>query len=126
MIAAVKRFMAYSLLLLVPAMVGTGISGNSLGGRGGAKPILVKRRRTKFIAANGLLVLVPCALVLHVLASHGSFGPTFYLVQAVELIAGPVNVVLLSLNVRDGLRPGAEAKGPEEGITNIDALMYAP
>jgi hypothetical protein len=56
------------------------------------------------IAANGILVLVPCALALHWLASIGNFGVAFYVVQAVELIAGPVNIVLMGLNVRDGMK----------------------
>jgi len=56
------------------------------------------------IAANGVLVLIPSALFLAWKAGAGAFDTAFYAVQAVELIAGAVNVTLLSLNMRDGLR----------------------
>ena len=57
-----------------------------------------------FIAGNGLLILAPVALYLDRLASRGEFGTLFYAVQAVELIAGAVNLTLMSLSLRDGLR----------------------
>jgi hypothetical protein len=57
-----------------------------------------------FIAANGLLVLVPCAIVLSRWASAGSIDTSFYVVQAIELIAGATNLTLMGLNARDGLR----------------------
>ncbi|MEV5574324.1 hypothetical protein AB0L06_30180 [Spirillospora sp. NPDC052269] len=57
-----------------------------------------------FIAANGLLILVPAALYLDRLASRGGFGTLFYAVQALELTAGAANLTLMSLNLRDGLR----------------------
>ena len=63
-----------------------------------------KKKRMPFIAANGLLVLVPCAIFLNRWAAAGSFDTTFYVVQTIELIAGPINLVLMALNVRDGLR----------------------
>ena len=63
-----------------------------------------KARRMPFIAANGVLILIPSALFLASKASAGSFDASFYLVQAVELIAGAANIVLLGLNMRDGLR----------------------
>jgi hypothetical protein len=57
-----------------------------------------------FIAGNGLLILIPAALFLDRLASRGEFGALFYAVQTLELIAGAVNLTLMSLNARDGLR----------------------
>jgi hypothetical protein len=63
-----------------------------------------KLRRMPFIAANGLLVLVPSALYLAAAARSGSFGTAFIAVQAIELAAGAVNITLLGLNLRDGLR----------------------
>ena len=38
-----------------------------------------------------MLVLVPCAIVLSRWAAAASFGSTFYIVQAIELIAGAMN-----------------------------------
>ena len=57
-----------------------------------------------FIAGNGVLILIPAALYLSALASRGEFDGIFYSVQAIELIAGAINLTLMSLNIRDGLR----------------------
>jgi hypothetical protein len=51
-----------------------------------------------FIAANGLLVLMPCALILAWLATTDRFGVIFYVVQGIELIAGSINITLLVRN----------------------------
>jgi hypothetical protein len=57
-----------------------------------------------FIAANGLLVLLPCAILLDRRAGAGGFDAVFYAVQGIELLAGAANLALMTLNVRDGLR----------------------
>jgi hypothetical protein len=49
-------------------------------------------------------VLVPCALSLFWLSRDGSLESTFYAVQAVELLAGALNVTLLLMNVYAGLK----------------------
>jgi hypothetical protein len=92
------------LWLLIPSLAAAGISGNLLA-RGRSVPtILAKRRRTALAAGNGLLVLVPCALVLARWATMGAMDGAFYLVQGIELLAGAANLTLLGLNLRDGLR----------------------
>jgi len=63
-----------------------------------------KFKRMPFIAGNGILVLIPSALFLASKASAGEFDTNFYLVQALELVAGGVNIALLGLNMRDGLK----------------------
>ena len=97
---AVKGFIPWGLLVLVL----TGASGFKLGGGSSDTRIRAKQRRMKVIAGNGLLILVPCAFYLAVLAARGELGASFYLVQAIELLAGATNLVLMSLNLRDGLR----------------------
>ena len=57
-----------------------------------------------FIAANGVLILVPCAIFLNRSAVAGTFDTTFYLVQGLEFLAGATNLGLMGLNIRDGLR----------------------
>lgn len=69
-----------------------------------ARPAEARKRRMAFVAANGLLVLVPCAIVLDRWAAAGAFDTSFHAVQAVELVAGAINLTLMGLNVRDGLR----------------------
>lgn len=103
-IAWVKSAILWGLWVLVPSMAAVGASGFRLarGRQGGA--IDAKRRRMPVIAANGVLVLVPCAVLLAAWAQAGRFDGWFYGVQAVELVAGAVNLILMSLNLRDGLR----------------------
>jgi hypothetical protein len=114
-VAAVKRLIVFpGLFLLVPALAATAGSGFALAkGRAGSL-VAAKKRRMPFIALNGLLVLVPCAIALHLWASAGSFDGRFYAVQALELAAGALNFFLMSLNLRDGLRlSGRLARTPE-------------
>ncbi|TXH89449.1 MAG: hypothetical protein E6Q78_07375 [Rhodoferax sp.] len=92
------------LWIMVPAMVATGGSGMLIGKGRRGRLVESKKKRMPFIALNGLLVLVPCAIVLHQWADQGRFDTTFYFVQAIELLAGATNLVLMCLNVRDGLR----------------------
>ena len=103
-IAFVKRSIAWALIILIPALAATGGSGNQLSGKSKAPLITKKKKRMAFAAANGLIILVPCAMLLNALASKGAFDRTFYIIQAVELVAGAVNILLLGLNFRDGLK----------------------
>lgn len=103
-VAFVKRSVVYGLFLLVPLLAMTGLSGMRLGiGRSDPR-IAKKTMRMRMIAANGLLVLVPAALYLNGKASVGRFDAAFYSVQLIELTVGLVQIVLMSLNLRDGLR----------------------
>ncbi len=104
MIAAVKQTIPWGFLILVPALAITGASGFRMAGSSSAPGIVSKKHRMPFIAGNGLLILIPAALYLAMLASRGEFGSLFYGVQAIELVAGAVNLTLMSLNIRDGLR----------------------
>ncbi|MBN8631399.1 MAG: hypothetical protein J0L76_11140 [Rhodobacterales bacterium] len=103
-IVAVKTSVPWGFLILVPAMALAGATGMRLA-RGRKAGILgAKRKRMPFIAANGLLVLIPSALFLAAKAGEGAFDTSFQVVQAIELIAGAANILLLGLNIRDGRR----------------------
>jgi hypothetical protein len=91
------------LFILVPAIAATGGSGFFMSKTRRGRLVDAKQRRMPFIAANGLLVLVPCAIFLERWAAAGAFGPAFYWLQAAELVAGAVNLSLMGLNIRDGL-----------------------
>lgn len=103
-VVAVKTTIPWGFLLLVPALAAVGGSGFFLshGQRQGL--VGAKLKRMPFIAANGLLILIPAALFLASKARAGEFDTTFYVVQAVELIAGAVNITLLGMGMRDGLK----------------------
>lgn len=110
-LVALKTAIPWGFWLLIPALVATGASGFVLArgqkqGRLGAKA-----RRMPFIAANGLLVLVPSALFLADRARAGVFDRAFYGVQVLELVAGAVNLTLLGMGMRDGFALTAWKRG---------------
>lgn len=103
-VTAVKSAIPWGFFLLIPALVATGGSGFFLakGRRGGI--ISAKIKRMPLIAINGIVILIPSALFLAFKAKVVEFDTGFYAVQALELVAGAVNIVLLSFNMRDGLK----------------------
>jgi hypothetical protein len=103
-VAALKALIvAPGLFVLVPAIAATGGSGFQLSKSRSGSLVAAKKKRMPFIAANGLLILIPCAIFLHRLAASGSFGTMFYAVQIIELLAGFTNFLLMGMNIRDGL-----------------------
>jgi hypothetical protein len=103
-VVATKRSIALGLVLLVPCMAALNVSGARISGTRNGPLIARKRRILRIMGANAALVLVPCALTLFWLSRDGSLGVTFYAVQAIELVAGAVNVTLLLMNVHAGLK----------------------
>lgn len=104
LVARVKGNIAWALLLLVPALITVGGTGRLLAG-GSPRGLAGKKyRRMRIVAALGLLVLVPAALLLARWAAEGRYGPAFYAVQGAELLAGAINLVLLGCSFGDGLR----------------------
>ena len=103
-IAMVKQGILYCVGILILAMMVTGISGKKLY-PGKVKGVLAtKQLRMKFAAANGLLILLPAAVVLAQWSAAGQFDAWFWRLQGLELMAGAANATLLGLNIRDGLR----------------------
>jgi hypothetical protein len=100
----VKGAIRVGLLWLVPALAVTGTTGFLLARGRGGQLIRAKKTRMPFIGLNGLLVLVPSALFLAGKAEVARFDGAFYAVQAVELVGGAINLALMTLSVRDGLR----------------------
>lgn len=103
-VVAVKNAILAGMWVLVPAMAATGGSGFALAKGRSGRLIEVKSRRMKFVAANGLLVLLPSAFMLAAWANAGRFDGVFYALQALELLAGATNITLLALNMRDGFK----------------------
>ena len=103
-VAQLKSLIVWpGLWIMVPLMAAVGGSGMFLARSRKDRLVDAKKKRMPFIAANGLLVLVPCSIVLNRWAAAGSFDTAFYVVQAVELVAGATNLALMGLNARDGL-----------------------
>jgi len=103
-IVLIKKLIIWGMLILIPALIATAISGNILGKNSENKWIKSKKKRMPFIALNGLLILLPSAITLNFLASSDEFYTTFYAVQIVELLAGSVNIFLLSLSAKEGMQ----------------------
>jgi hypothetical protein len=103
-VTVVKTSIPWGFLLLVPALAAAGGTGFALAKGRRAGLVGAKIKRMPVIAANGILILIPSALFLAVKANAGEFDGSFYAVQALELVAGAVNIALLGMNMRDGLR----------------------
>ena len=103
-VIAVKTAIPWGFLLLIPALAATGGTGFSLARERKDGLVAAKLKRMPLIMGNGILVLVPCALFLASKAQADAFDTTFYGVQVLELFVGAVNIILLSLNMRDGLK----------------------
>jgi hypothetical protein len=103
-VIAVKTAIPWGFLILIPALALAGATGFLLGKGRKDERVARKRRRMPFIAANGIVILIPAAFTLSALAARGDFGLLFYAIQAVELVAGGINLILMGSNIRDGLR----------------------
>jgi hypothetical protein len=105
MVANVKALIVMpGLFILVPAIAATGGSGVFLSKSRQGRLVEAKKKRMPFIAANGLLVMIPSAIFLNRWAAAGAFDTTFYAVQALELLVGAVNLTLMGMNIRDGMK----------------------
>ena len=103
-ITSVKTAIPWGFLLLIPALAAAGGSGFVLAKGRRTGLVGTKLRRMPIIAANGILILIPSALYLASKAQAGEFDTAFYAVQVLELAAGATNIMLLGLNMRDGLK----------------------
>ncbi len=111
-VATIKILIPWGFLILIPTMMAVGISGFRLSKRRRGPVVDAKSKRMRFIAANGILILIPSSLYLSYKAQAGAFDGGFYAVQGVELIAGAVNIALLGLNMRDGIRLSGKRQLP--------------
>jgi len=103
-VVMVKTNIFYGVFLLILLMAITGITGLKMAAKVTSGPIASKKKRMPFVAANGLLVLLPAAYILKDLALEGEFNSVFYFVQTIELLAGFINLSLMTLNIRDAFR----------------------
>ena len=95
---AEARIMRHGIMLGLPLLIGclatVALTGRRLGERSRAPVVRRKRHRMRVIAAIGLVVLVPCAVVLN----YRAMG----VLEITEFVAGGLNLALLVLNFRDG------------------------
>jgi hypothetical protein len=91
-IRVLQRGILLGLPLLIGFLVTAALTGRRLAGRSRSAVVRRKRRRLRAAAAAGLLVLVPCALILDQLASAPT-GPVFAALEIAELSFGALNPV---------------------------------
>jgi len=103
-VSSVKQAIVYGLFLLVPFMAATGASGFALSKSRQGLLVEKKRKRMAMIGANGLLLMIPAAVFLNSKAIAAEFDAVFYAVQLMELLVGAVQLTLMSMNFRDGLK----------------------
>ncbi len=101
----VKQLVVFpGLFILVPAIALTGATGAAMGKKRKGKVIERKSKRMPIIAFNGIAILIPAAYFLNQWAQSSQFDFVFYAVQAVELTAGGINLCLMILNIKDGMK----------------------
>ena len=103
-IASVRLGILFVLPVLIGLLITAGGTGRSLAGARPMGLVARKQRRMLLVAANGVLILTPAALFLAWKAQAGAFDAAFGVVQAAEFVFGAVNLTLISLNARDGMR----------------------
>jgi hypothetical protein len=91
---ALRHDIMLGLPLLIACLATVALTGRRLGGRSKAPVVRRKQRRMQLVAAIGLVILVPCAVVLNYRAMSA--------LEITELAAGALNLALLGLNFRDG------------------------
>jgi len=102
-IAAAKKLILHpGLTIMILSIILAGITGFVSYKSKTGRIISRKRLQTLLIALNSLLILIPCALFLH-LNSH-NLNNTFYVVQSIEIAAGTLNLFLISLNIYYGIK----------------------
>jgi hypothetical protein len=97
-----RQWIVLGLPLLVGCLAAAALTGRRLARKSRAAVIRRKQRRMQIIAAAGIVVLVPCALILDGLTAGASNGGVVSALQITEILAGALNLTLLVLNFRDG------------------------
>jgi len=90
------------IFILVPAMAITGATGFALAKERKGRVLEAKRKRMPIIAIIGMFILLPAAIYLNSWAAEGMFDIKFYILQAIELVAGAINLTLMIKSMKDG------------------------
>ena len=111
-----RQWIVFGLPLLVGCLVTAALTGRRLARNSRAPVIRRKLRRMQIVAATGIVVLVPCALILDGLTATSAASGVVSALEITELLAGALNLTLLALNFRDGrglTRPRRPARRQE-------------
>jgi len=99
---SLRQWIVFALPVLIGCLAAAALTGRRLARKSKAPAIRRKQRRMQVVAALGIVVLVPCALILDVLTASASASAVVTGLELTEMLAGALNLTLLLLNVRDG------------------------
>jgi hypothetical protein len=99
---SLRQWIVFGLPVLIACLATAALSGRRLARNSRATVIRRKQRRMQIVAAAGIVVLVPCALILDYLTAGASAGGAVTALEITEIVAGALNLTLLVLNFRDG------------------------
>ena len=103
MVAFVKSLIVMpGIFILIPAMAITGATGFALAKERKGRILEGKKKRMPIIALIGMFILLPAAIYLNSWAAEGMFDTKFYILQAIELVAGAINLTLMVKSMKDG------------------------
>lgn len=109
-IVHVKRTVFYCMWAMVLLMPLAALSGRKLAGKSRNATVENKRKRMRWIAPNGLL-LVTLGSYLYYKVIQQEFDALFVSAQLLEFALGLTNLLLLGLMIRDGFRLKREYTG---------------
>ncbi|SGZ02193.1 Putative uncharacterized protein [Moritella viscosa] len=109
-ITYVKSTILMFIPALILAMIVTGTSAKKLYPGAMKSVFKIKQTRMKVAAINGVIILLPAAIILARWSALGQFDGLYWTVQILEIIAGMTNLTMIGLNIRDGIRLGYKAK----------------
>lgn len=108
-IKQVKTEVLYCLPILLLAMPMLAITGKKLAGKSKSPIVATKMKRMKFVAFNGI-ILISLAIYLYFRAINNNIDSTFLGVQIIELLFGAINLTLLGLNIKAGMKLSGRIK----------------
>jgi hypothetical protein len=108
-IKQVKTGILYSLPILLVAMPMLGITGKKLAGNSKSPIVATKMKRMKFVAINGM-VLISLAIILYFRAVNNQIDSAFLAFQIGEFLFGFINLILLGLNIKAGMKLSGRKK----------------
>lgn len=108
-ILKVKTLIFYLLPVLIVAMPVLAFTGIRLAAKNSSELVSRKLKRMRKIGINGVL-LISMAVFLYLRALNFHFDFLFWSMQVIELGLGGTNLVLIGLNIRDGLRLSGKIK----------------
>lgn len=108
-IKQIKIGVLYGLPVLLVAMPMLAMTGKKLAGNSKSTIVATKMKRMKFVAFNGV-ILISLAIYLYFRAVNNNIDSTFLGVQIIELLFGAINLTLLGLNIKAGMKLSGRIK----------------